>query len=124
MTSLLTTDELAAMRSTQDSALPDLAYILRANSSPDDTGVYTATWGTAASNKACRLAPVASQSGVKALGTEPISVPYWTITFSQGTDVRVGDQVVISSRNFDVVTVESGFSWNTAVRANCLRVET
>ena len=124
MTSLLSTDELAAMRSTQDSALPDLAYILRANSSPDDTGIYWATWGTAASNKACRLAPSSNQPTVKPLGTEPITTPYWVITFPVGTDVRVGDRAVISGKNFEVLGVESGFAWNTAVRATCLVIET
>lgn len=121
---MLSSTQIADMRTTAALALPDTATISRVARASDGAGGWTETWSTAASGVACRIMPryqVSSTEG-PAVGTQE-AVAQWALTMPVGTDLRAGDRVVVASRTFEVYALLSaGVEWRFSVRADVREV--
>ena len=120
---LLTAAELADMRATQALAWPDVATHLTPTSAANALGEAVVTWGTAGTAIACRLAPVQAQTRISSVATEVVTLPNWVVTMAYSGTVNPGDQLVISSRSYEVLNVKDDFGWRTALRIECIAVE-
>ena len=120
---MLTASELASMRATQAQAWPDAASHLTPTTSLNALGEAVIAWGTAGTAIACRLAPVQAQTRISSVATETVTLPNWVVTMAYSGTVNPGDQLVISSRSYEVLNVKDDFNWRTALRIECIAVE-
>lgn len=112
---MISIGELAGLRATQETALPDEAVIVRRAYASDGAGGQTETITTVTAR--CRAAP-ASAHDVQRAGALS-EKPTWRITFAAGTDLRDTDRIDVGARNFEIVTLLAGGSWETARVALC-----
>lgn len=121
---MLTATELADMRAVQELAFPDTGTILRGTSSHNEIGEAVMAWGTVASNLAMRLMPEARrQANLDVVNDQATLVTDWVVTIAYGGDIVTGDRVVVGAGTYDVIAVTDEFTWRTAVRAECKRIE-
>jgi hypothetical protein len=123
MTTLLTTDDLSYVRTTQADAWPDTATHLTATSTVNAIGEATLAWGTAGTAIPCRLAAAGLTDNVQLVAGENVVVPNWIVTMEYDKTVISGDRVVISGKTLEVITSKNTFGWRTALRLDCLSVE-
>lgn len=112
--------DLAAMRETQESALPDTGYIKTVTLTGDGQGGYTAAYGAPVA-VSCRLAPALSHDErilAERLGVQSL----WRITFPAGTAVANTCVIVIGSAEYEVVSETIAHSWETAKQVLCTRI--
>jgi hypothetical protein len=113
---LLTASEIAAMRATQNAAMPDTGIIIRGNLTPDGMGGFTQ--GTvAAGTVSGRLMPVSGYSSNEGSGAaQPLSVSkyWWTVPYN--TDIVVADMVQVGGQLVRVLEVNLDAGWETAKR--------
>jgi len=118
---MLSSEELAAMRQTQNSALPDVADILRPAVAVDAVGEPVETLTTVATGVACRISP--NRQGKQAIvGERIVDVAPYVVTFPYGTDVRAGDRIVSGGATYEVLGVRVAGNWATAVQCDAARV--
>jgi head-tail adaptor len=117
---MLGTGELARMRATQEAALPDSCTIQEATVTQDDIGQPLKGWTAAASDVACRLARKRTRETVA--GEKVTEVGDWVLTVAHDQLLTCGNRVVIGSRIFEIVGVNTGESWETATRADLVEV--
>lgn len=108
--------DLAAMRQTQNDAMPDTALVKRPTRTSDSGGGTTSTLTTVAT-VACRVAKEPASEVLA--GNREVTFVDWTITLPFGTDVLAGDSITVGARTYHVISVMSG-SWSTALRAKCV----
>jgi head-tail adaptor len=117
---VLSTSDLLAMREVQSAVLLETATVQRQSPTSDGAGGATESWATVAS-VACRVGVSSSSSQERALAERVTNVSTWTLTLPVGTDVRVGDRLVVGTRTFEVLAVLS-HSLVTALRVVCVEV--
>lgn len=119
---MLSAADIAGMRSTMDSAMPDTVSVERASYASDGQGGKIATWST--------LATVSGRvSPFKTRGDEEPEVAgavrshgLWQVTMPHGTDVTPVDRIVFGTATLQVQRVEQARSWSLGVRAYCVKV--
>lgn len=117
---MLTDDELAGLRETAESALPDTCAISRATATTDSAGGYTLVWANVATGVACRAGPPTRQAErIAASKIEAVNVQVFTLPWD--TDIRPADRIVWSAQTFEVLPGELG-SWSTVKRLLCSEV--
>ena len=120
---MLSAAEIAAMRSVETQALPDLCTIQRKGGSSDDRGGTTVAYSVRASNVACRLGRAGSRSGIETVDADKVQQQTpWVVTFAHNQDVQNTDRIVIGARMFEVVSVEPHNAWMMALRAQVTEV--
>ncbi|HPV11713.1 MAG TPA: head-tail adaptor protein [Verrucomicrobiota bacterium] len=120
MSALLPSDELAALRATQEAALPDTAAIRRITRTSDGAGGHTESEATV-TTVACRMAQIGN--GSERLIAERLSLAESVVvTMPYGTDVRLTDRLLISGVTWEVVAILER-SWSTALRVIAARVQ-
>lgn len=120
---MLTAAELADMRDVQKLAFPDTGTILRGTSSHNEIGEAVIAWGTVASSLAMRLMPATRQANLDVVNDQTTLVANWVVTIAYDGDIVTGDRVVVGAGTYDVIAVTDEFTWRTAVRAECKRIE-
>lgn len=116
---MLTSDQLAAMRTQQAAALPDAAEIWRYTSADDGAGGQLQTWAKLADTTGRVGAP--SSPAERAIAERLTGVVTYTVTLPYNTTITSRDRVKISGRTFEVVGPVNG-SWETARRVVCVEV--
>lgn len=120
---MLSSAEIAAMRSVQAQALPDLCTIQRKGGSADGKGGTTVSYSVQASNVACRLGRAGSRSGIETIDADKLQQQTpWIVTFAHDEDVQNTDRIFIDSRMFEVVSIEPHEAWTMALRAQVTEV--
>ena len=114
MASLLSANDLVAMRAAQASGLPSTCTVVRRSVVADDLGGQTETWTTLASGVACRLAPMSYRERIAA--QQFVGEETWHLTLPYGQDVTGADRVTYGSVTYEVRAIESGGAWETAKR--------
>lgn len=109
---MLTAAEIAAMRETAESALPDSAVIYSRSWASDGGGGGTTTW-TAAGTVDCRLAPVRGDEAVE--GERVTANADSIITVPQTTAVTTDSRIVTGGGTFNVEAIRSR-SWEITKR--------
>ena len=114
---LLTAADLAAMRDTQEQAMPGTVYILRMGTASNGMGGFTETWGTA-STVIGRVYPRRRLGmGETIGGAQLLSVSDWFATLPYGTDITAKDRVKYDGRTWEITRVNNDEMYQTAVRA-------
>ncbi len=116
---MLTTAELAAMRSTLDDSLPDECTIVTSTLVTDSAGGHTTT--TTSATVACRLSP-AGAGREDTVGSRVTPENRWTITVPYDTTVGQAAKITVGSRTFEVVSVDVDRSWDLCKRVLCVEV--
>jgi hypothetical protein len=113
---MLTAAEIAAMRTTQNSALPDTGIVIRDSLTADGMGGYTR--GTvAAGTVPGRLMPVNGYSSNEGLGAaQPLSESKYWWTCANTTDINVDDALLVGVQLLRVIEVNLDVGWETAKR--------
>ncbi len=101
---MLSATDLAAMRSTVDASLPDVAQVQRRTLTSDGAGGYTESWNTVAT-VACRVAPSGQSPQERVIAERLTATSVWTITLPAETDVRPADRLLVGTRTFEVAGV-------------------
>ena len=118
---MLDANQLASMRSTWNSSLPDSGTILRRTEVSDGAGGYTVTW-PAAGTAACRVG--AGQSGVEMVVDGRLTpVTVWPVHFAAVTDIRASDRVATGGNTYEVAPANAPHSWEVARTVYCTRVD-
>ena len=114
---MLTAAELAALRATQNQALPGSAVIERYTLQSDGMGGYEQAWA-AVGTIAARLYPqnVHSMAENTAGGAAVISETRWFVTLPYGSTVTAADRLVIDNRTWEIYEVNNSEMYQTAVR--------
>lgn len=116
---MLSNEDIAGMRETQEEALPDVATISRPTRVTDSAGGYTVTPVTVETTT-CRLSK--TRPAEVLAGNKEVTFTDWMITLPYDTDVQAGDTITINALNYQVISKAAG-SWNTALRAYCIGLE-
>jgi hypothetical protein len=119
---MLSAADLADMRATVADLLVETATLSRGTPASDGAGGQTVTWATAAT-VAARLGPVGGSPEEREVAHRVTSPSLRTVTLPAGTDVRLGDRLVISTVTYEVVAVLAPRSWELSRRVVCARAE-
>jgi head-tail adaptor len=111
---------LAAMRAAQEDLLPDTCTIQSATAGQDAIGQPTRTWANRAIGVACRLGQRSERE--RWAGERPAAVGDWVLTVAHDQVIERSDRVIVGSRTFEVVGVNTGTSWETATRVDLVEV--
>lgn len=116
----LTSTELDRMQNVQDDAMPDTCTIQEATVVQDGIGQPTRSWSARATGVACRLAE--RRADERIYGEKVTALGDWVLTVAHDETVETGDRVLVDSRTFEVVSVNTGRSWETATRVGLVEV--
>lgn len=105
---MLSPSDLAGMRATAQTALPDTVRVQRRTKTSDNAGGYTETWADVVT-VAGRLTSV--QDEEREAGGQIRRSARPVVVVPNGTDVRNADRLVIGSRTFYVTGVAEGGAW-------------
>ncbi len=97
----LGTDELASMRATAQSAMPDQCQVQRVTRASDGAGGFTETWVTVATLP-CAIAPMRGRPEERAIAEQIKARVLWVLLVPAGSDVRTEDRLVVGTRTFEV----------------------
>lgn len=115
--SALSASEIAAARADLDGMLPDTGTIQRVQRTSDGAGGFDEAWNPLATLP-CRLSRVATRmTGSGEYGHQADRLndqTTHTVTFTAGTDVVLGDRVIIGAVTFEVLAVRTAGSWELA----------
>ena len=117
---LLSTTEIAAMRSEQNGTMPDTGIISRYTLASDSMGGQVETWA-AVGTALCRLAPI-GEGAERVIAERITESDPWVITFPQGTNAVARDRVSVGARTFEVKGAAEHAAWETALRVYCAEV--
>lgn len=110
----LSTSEIAAMRTTLETALPDTCNILSVTQTSDGQGGFTEAWGTATAGIACRLDNTSSRELLSGDAVQHFTG--WMLTLPHNTSIAAGNRVEIGGISYNVVGFDDGKSWQLDLR--------
>lgn len=93
---MLTSSEVAALRSVANQALPDTCQIQRFERTPDGMGGYEETWNTV-STQPCRISENRTQNREIEVGGQIQSSGSHIVRVPHGVDVSETDRLIVSS---------------------------
>lgn len=114
MTSILTTEQLAAMKAVQNLNLPETAYVQRLTRTSDGEGGYTEAWNTVTTTTG-RIGEPKGEFEREIAGKIAVGMAY-VITLPSNTEVLSTDQIQINSKNYKVHWSNKDKSQLTALR--------
>ena len=117
---MLTTSEISAMRTIQESALPDTVVIHRYTTVSDGMGGQIETW--AAAGTVDGRIGAAWQASEREIAGKLTETAAYVITVPQSTTIYERDRFVISSRTFEVRSIIDHEAWETARRSVAVEV--
>lgn len=110
------TAELTSIRSAVANLLPHSAIIYDYTEASDGQGGYTMSW-VATGTADCRISAKSGNTrAVAGQNTEPFGA--FTLTLPHGTNIYVGDRVIIDTVQYLVTFVDDIKAWEAAVRAD------
>ena len=98
----LSTGELAQLRLSAESYLPDTATIQTVSLASDGMGGMTPTWSNTYTGVACRLAPLSSKDEAM-VGDQPAATTRWVLTLHHDQAIAEKNRVVHASETYEVV---------------------
>lgn len=124
---MLSTPDIAAMRSTISDSLPDTAAIGRYTATPDGAGGVSVSYPVAAADAAvaCRISPVSTSLRMTELlvAEREISESNWVVTFGYDVSMSEKDRLTIGAFTYEVAAVFAQSSWSIDVRVLCRLVQ-
>lgn len=118
----ISTGELARLRSTQETALPDTCTIQTRTQSVDALGGITHSYANTYTGVACRL-DVADQGSETVRNSAVQAESGWVLTLPHNQAISVTDRVIHGGLTYEVSAVGASRSWLTARRVQLVRVD-
>lgn len=116
---MISPEQMAAMRTTLDTSLPDMCQLVTMIREPDGSGGWIDMSVTAP--VACRISPLATAGrDFESLDSDFVvsSVP-WVGTFPAGTVIGPSDRFYHHDETYEVIASSSGRTWEIDVRVVC-----
>lgn len=113
---MLTTKELAQLRTEALDLLPDTCRIERATVA-NTYGATAETWGTAVASAACRFDPDQSRKEENVVSDREAMVTRYQLTLPYNTDIRDGDRIVYNGGTYQIIELHEQHSLNMFRRA-------
>jgi len=110
---ILGTVELAAIRATIETTMPDTCYVLRGTAAVDGQGFGSMSWATVGT-ASCRLDMNSGRESTTAGAIQPYST--YVLSVKHNTSILTKDRIVYGGSTFNVTSVNSG-SWLGVKRA-------
>jgi len=120
---MLTDADLAYMRSAVSGLMPDRCNILTPILGSDGQGGQEITWGTVAANVPCRLDPGRQLAGETVQGAAVMPYGYAILTLPYETALVTEQRIEARGMTYNVVSVDTGKSWEVTRRAVVMPVE-
>ena len=114
---MLTSRDLSRMRETQADFFPSTGTRTRRTPVADGAGGYTETTTTATTDVRLAVSTYAPDREIRA--GKVIEGPAWRVYCAQSFDVKADDMWTIDGRNFEILAVYAGSSWETARMSIC-----
>ena len=114
---MLTASDLDAMRTAVAESFTETAAVWRATRARSSTGGTTETYSKEGEYP-CRLAPARAPLEMVIAGRLTGARTWWA-TLAYNADVRLGDELRVGSRVLKVVGVQTGESYQAALRVLC-----
>lgn len=121
--SLLTSDELAQLRTDLAALLPDTCIILSSTYTPDGVGGQTQTWGTAAASAACRVDPYQRQDSAGIVAEREAARTWYRLTVEYNAALAYDCRVVFDGDTYEVVQLYDDHSLRAVRRATIAKIE-
>lgn len=118
MSTFLTTGDIAQMRATFETSLPETVVIERASGSADGLGGSVQTWA-AVGTVSARVDPMAAGSEVEQGGRE-IGHSAWVVVMAHDESVSAADRIVHQGRTLQITDVRTPQSWQLLTRCECV----
>jgi hypothetical protein len=127
---MISNRELADMRLALKTLMPDTCHILSTTNTSDGEGGIVQTWGTAVKNVRCRLdsflsAGLASMrgGGEMVAGGAVAEYSRWILSVPHDTAVTEINRIEMHDGNvYNIVSMDSGKSWNAELRLTVEKV--
>ena len=120
---MLTSADIAGMRTVIQTTLQGTAYIMRATEVSDDMGGVTQTFGTAGT-VSCHLSPRAVvEAGEDDTASRIVTEGLKTLTCPSTADLRTTDRVRVSGTDYEVLSVSTPRTWALSLRASVKLVD-
>jgi hypothetical protein len=117
---LLRTSDIAWMQGIQERVMPGTVYILSMGTASDGMGGIAETWGTVGTVTG-RIYPIERRGEIESIsGGKIVSETRWFGTFPSGTSVDARNRVKYGSRTWEVLRVNNGEMYQTAVRCELM----
>lgn len=118
---MLSAAEIAAMRATQEEALPDTCVISRPTWTTTDQGGRKEGTPSTVATEACRVM-VASRQAERVQGGRYGDLPQYVFTLAHDTAAQSGDYLAYDSESYQVIGRLEDGAWETATRLVAVRV--
>lgn len=115
--SFLTTGDLASMRATFETSLPETVVIQRASGTSDGLGGSVLTWASVGTVNA-RVDPMSAGLEGEQGGRE-IGHSAWVVVMAYNGTVSASDRIVHQGRTLQVTDVRTPQSWQILTRCEC-----
>ena len=112
---MLTATELAAMRATQATAMPDTCVVKRPQFTVSSTGGQTEGTPTTIATESCRVS-VITREGLRLHAGRYANVPQYLFALEHDTLAVVGDYLVYNSETYVAIGQLEDGAWKTATR--------
>jgi head-tail adaptor len=113
--------ELAALQATANSALDQTIAVWRAAITQDGEGNVLKSWSLHATVAGNLAQPTASQ--LQNYGYAIADVAAWMVRVPVGTDIKIGDRLVVNGQNLEVQIELQPQSYQTAMRVLAAELE-
>ena len=119
---MLSAELEAALRAEQEAAMPDTCVVSRPTETIDELGGLSQSYATVAT-VACRVAAGPFRDVEFVRNEQVRGITDWIVTLPAGTDAENSDRIVHGGDAYEVVSVLSGGSYETARRLGCVKVD-
>lgn len=118
---MLTTRELAQLRSDAVDLLPDTCRVERATVT-NSNGYMVETWGTAVASVLCRFDPDTSRKEEFELAARESLVTRYQVTVQWNTDIRDGDRLIYAGGTFQIIELHDNHALRMVRRCRVAQI--
>jgi hypothetical protein len=121
---MLSTSQLATMRSNVTQLLPDSCTIQAKTVTTDNAGGWTETWDALPDGIVpCRLDPLNTRRALETFGDREAQVALYQLTVPYDAPIALGRRVVINTHTYEIRQLVGEHSWRVSRRALLSRIE-
>lgn len=117
--SMISTGDLARLRSQANELLPDTCTIQTKTASADGIGGETYSWANAATGVACRLNRADTRNDPRPYGERMNIEADWVVSMAHNQAVTINQRVIVNSLTLEPVWVNTGKSVEAQTRLVC-----
>jgi hypothetical protein len=123
---VLSSGDLARMRTTAEQLMPDTCTIQTVTMTRDAFGGATKAWANTYTGVVCRLmrAVRSTPRTIEAGGAQQAVTADWVVTLHHDQAIALGDRLVFTNVTLEPLAINTDKSWEVATRVECREVAT